>query len=734
MTDGAGRETRSHRGSRRRTGMIAALLLVVFGSGSLAASNQGINVLLAGYGSPPAITSVIPSSGSSAGGATVTITGSNFSGATAVAFGSKSAISFTVNSASSITAKAPAGAGTVDVSVMGPNGTSAAVVADRFYYQATSLNAIACPPQGGDCLAAGVYSGTQSSVVQVALGKIVTNHSVPAGITLNGIACSATGACTAVGSTAAGVGVLVPVSTAGVTGTPEPVPGTAALFGIACEPTGGCLAVGEKHGTSTKEGVVVPVVSGVAGAPQALPATTRLLAVACPADCIAVGRGLTVAAVVDVKSGTPSAPQDVANAATLQAISCLGATGPCEAVGGTGTRYFSGKAVAVEVVAGQAQFARTLPQASFLTGVVCINEYSCLVTGESSSRGAVLTSTAGGSEALPGMAQADAIACITASTCETVGLDAALNGGIAVPIKRASIGEVNNANVNCEGPSVPHEHERDDAVDDHFQQAVLPTGVRATLTSAPVCRDETSHPLTSSWVMLQSGGAFFQAGIFYNPDGTDDPFVELEYGNSKSPPWYQGEVRNLEKLNDGHIQFNENGPTFGIEIFNYGGVAGGSFAVQNKGETTSATNKQCKWVEEVDTAHKAEYEAIQGVAPGNPRLEVEGRFNGKCLWIGYLPAVYKSTLDQADLSSEVHLQKDEVPGTYAQQLTFQKPEVLTGQTWTSFMPAVTSSDPVLGYQVATGCADFMPTSGSNAAFRTWDINTNGTCLPFRAGP
>jgi hypothetical protein len=717
--------------------MIAALLLMVLGSGSLAASNRGINVLLAGYGGQPVITSVIPSSGSSAGGTSVTITGSNFSGATAVAFGSRSATSFTVNSTGSIIAQAPAGVGTVDVSVTAPGGTSAAVPADRFYYQATSLNAIACPPQGRDCLAAGVSSGTQSSVVQVALGKIVTSHSVRAGITLNGIACSATGACTAVGSTAAGTGVLVPVSTAGVTGTPEPVPGTAALFGIACEPTGGCLAVGEKNGTSAKEGVIVPVVSGVAGTPQAVPATTRLLAVACPTDCVAVGRGLTVAAVVDVKSGTPSAVQDVANTSTLQAISCIGATGPCEAVGGTGTRYFPGKGVSVEVVAGQAQLARTLPQAGFLTGIACVDEYSCLVTGESSSHGAVLTSTAGGSEALPGMAQADAIACITASTCEAVGLDATFNGGIAVPIKRASIGEVNNANVNCEGPSVLHEHERDTAAFDEFKQSVLPTGVRATLTSAPVCRDETSQPVTSSWVMIQSSGAFFQAGVLYNPDGTEDPFVELEYGGPKSPPWYQEEVHHLPKLNDGHIQFNENSPTLGIEIFNYGGVAGGTFTVQINGETTSNTNKQCKWVEEVITSsdpHYLEYQIIQGVGPGKPRLEVEGRFDGKCLWIGYLPAAYKSTLDEADLSSEVHLHKDEIPGTYAQQLIFRKPEVLTGETWTSFMPAVTSSDPVLSYKIEAGCANFMPSSGSNAAFRTWDINTNGTCLPFRAGP
>ena len=56
----------------------------------------------------------------------MTITGTDFTGATAVKFGTTAATGFTVNSATSITATAPAGAaGTVDVTVTTPGGTSA---------------------------------------------------------------------------------------------------------------------------------------------------------------------------------------------------------------------------------------------------------------------------------------------------------------------------------------------------------------------------------------------------------------------------------------------------------------------------------------------------------------------------------------------------------------------------------------------------------------------------------
>jgi IPT/TIG domain-containing protein len=70
------------------------------------------------------ITSISPSSGTTLGGTSITITGANFAGATAVAFGGLAATSFTVNgSGTSITAITPAHiAGAVSVAVTTPGG------------------------------------------------------------------------------------------------------------------------------------------------------------------------------------------------------------------------------------------------------------------------------------------------------------------------------------------------------------------------------------------------------------------------------------------------------------------------------------------------------------------------------------------------------------------------------------------------------------------------------------
>ena len=85
----------------------------------------------------PTVTSISPTSGPTAGGASVTITGTNLTGATAVMFGTTAATSFTVNSATQITAVAPAGAaGTVDLTVTTPGGTSATSPADRYTFVA----------------------------------------------------------------------------------------------------------------------------------------------------------------------------------------------------------------------------------------------------------------------------------------------------------------------------------------------------------------------------------------------------------------------------------------------------------------------------------------------------------------------------------------------------------------------------------------------------------------------
>jgi len=89
---------------------------------------------------PPTVSMLSPTTGPSSGGTSVTITGTDFSGASAVDFGSVPASSYTVDSAgTSIKAISPAQApGIVDVTVTTPSGTSAITNADKFTYTAAT--------------------------------------------------------------------------------------------------------------------------------------------------------------------------------------------------------------------------------------------------------------------------------------------------------------------------------------------------------------------------------------------------------------------------------------------------------------------------------------------------------------------------------------------------------------------------------------------------------------------
>ncbi len=83
----------------------------------------------------PRVAGISPSSGPTAGGTLVTITGTNFTGATAVLFGDVPATSFSVYSDTEIQATAPAqAAGTVDVTVETPGGGSGIWATDEFTY------------------------------------------------------------------------------------------------------------------------------------------------------------------------------------------------------------------------------------------------------------------------------------------------------------------------------------------------------------------------------------------------------------------------------------------------------------------------------------------------------------------------------------------------------------------------------------------------------------------------
>jgi alpha-tubulin suppressor-like RCC1 family protein len=90
---------------------------------------------------PPAVTVVQANAGPPAGGTTVNITGSNFTGATQVHFGAVAATNMVVDSSSLVTATAPQGNGTVDVTVTTSAGTSPSTSADHFTYRNGSVGA-----------------------------------------------------------------------------------------------------------------------------------------------------------------------------------------------------------------------------------------------------------------------------------------------------------------------------------------------------------------------------------------------------------------------------------------------------------------------------------------------------------------------------------------------------------------------------------------------------------------
>ncbi len=108
--------------------------VTVNGLDKAASVSAGGSHMLA-FGEPlPVVTGVTPNIGPTSGGGSVTISGANLTGATAVHFGGAEAKSVTVNSATSISATAPAGTGTVDVTVTTPAGISAPGPADRYTF------------------------------------------------------------------------------------------------------------------------------------------------------------------------------------------------------------------------------------------------------------------------------------------------------------------------------------------------------------------------------------------------------------------------------------------------------------------------------------------------------------------------------------------------------------------------------------------------------------------------
>ena len=123
----------------------------------------------------PSVTNVNHWRGPIAGGTTVTITGANFTGATAVKFGAANAASFTVQSDTQITAVTPAGAeGMADVQVTTPAGTSPAGGSASFIYALKPVITMVLPASGpvAGGTSVGVYGQGLTDATSVRFGGV----------------------------------------------------------------------------------------------------------------------------------------------------------------------------------------------------------------------------------------------------------------------------------------------------------------------------------------------------------------------------------------------------------------------------------------------------------------------------------------------------------------------------------------------------------------------------------
>ncbi|MFY9560717.1 MAG: IPT/TIG domain-containing protein [Terriglobales bacterium] len=152
----------------------------------------------------PTITSFNPTSGSA--GTSVTITGTNFTGATSVKFNSTAAASFTVNSATQITAVVASGTTTGKITVTTPNGS--AVSATVFTVNTPAPTITGFNPGSGPVGTAVVIAGTNfTGATAVAFnGKAASSFSVDSATQITATVAS--------GSTTGKISVTAPGGTA----------------------------------------------------------------------------------------------------------------------------------------------------------------------------------------------------------------------------------------------------------------------------------------------------------------------------------------------------------------------------------------------------------------------------------------------------------------------------------------------------------------------------------------
>ncbi len=183
-------------------------------------SNEGSTCKqrLATAAGTPSVSKLAPKTGPAAGGTSVTITGTAFTGASAVHFG-VAAASFVVNSSTSITATAPPGtAGSADVTVTGPGGTSATGKTDVFKYASPTVTAVSPgtgPIAGGTPVTITGSGFALGAGTEFKFGKVAAT----------GVSCASTTSCTATAPPAAKAGAVDVIALVGKAKSKKAPPG-----------------------------------------------------------------------------------------------------------------------------------------------------------------------------------------------------------------------------------------------------------------------------------------------------------------------------------------------------------------------------------------------------------------------------------------------------------------------------------------------------------------------------
>lgn len=120
------------------------------------------------FGDPPLLTGLSPDEGPAGGFTSVTLTGTGLTGVNSVKFGTEDAVSFVVNSGTSITAEAPPGDmfSFVDVSVTDPEGSST-LTAAYFYTFNPAPDIAAVTPNSGPTVGGTVVEVSGPSMIGV---------------------------------------------------------------------------------------------------------------------------------------------------------------------------------------------------------------------------------------------------------------------------------------------------------------------------------------------------------------------------------------------------------------------------------------------------------------------------------------------------------------------------------------------------------------------------------------